>query len=231
MREQQMTSQHISSSARTSAPPLVPRDAIAESNHRIASNLTLVSSMVRMHARSIAASAEPMTNDKVRAVLEEIGARIEAIANLHGLLARHDHGRPIDLSDYLREICEVVVSSLIFVGTAQLNYESNSECLIAPERALPAGLIIGELVTNAVKYAHPAGVIGEITVSCNSEPGATVITVADDGVGLPEGFDPKQEGGLGLRLVRSLADQLGAKLTYDSTGIGLSVSLRIETPR
>lgn len=225
-----MASQHISSNFPRPVQSVFQRDSIAESNHRIANNLTLVSSMIRMHARSIEAGDEPMSNVEVRALLEEIGARIEAIANLHGLLARHDHDQPIDLSDYLREICEVVVSSLIFVGKAKLNYESNGACLIAPERALPAGLIIGELVTNAVKYAHPAGVIGEITVSCNSEPGATVITVVDDGVGLPEGFDPMREGSLGLRLVRSLAHQLGARLAYDNTGIGLSVSLRIEAP-
>ena len=203
------------------------RDAVAEANHRIANNLSLVAAMVRMHARNVAAAAEPLSNDQVRALLQEVGSRIEAIAHLHGLLASHDRGQPIDLSDYLREISETVVSSFTFMSRARLNYNSSAACLVAPERALAVGLIIGELVTNAVKYAHPAGILGHINVSCSSENGAVVIRVTDDGIGFPEDFDPMKDGGLGMRLVRSLADQLHAELAFDDTGIGLSVELRI----
>ena len=203
------------------------RDAVAEANHRIANNLCLVAGMVRMNAREVASAAEPMSNEKIRAILEEIGGRIEAIAHLHGLLASHDRGQPIDLSDYLREIAQTVVSSFTFLGRARLSYASEAACLVAPERALAIGLIVGELVTNAVKYAHPAGVNGRIIVACNNVDGAVVVEVADDGVGLPQGFDPMKDGGLGLRLVRSLAQQVKGGLAFNDTGIGLSVELRM----
>ena len=67
---------------------------------------------------------------------------------------------------------------------------------------------------------------------CFRRPGgAILIQIADDGVGLPEGFDPAKDGGLGMRMVRMLADQLGASLTFESTGIGLTVRLLIPPPR
>jgi two-component sensor histidine kinase len=142
-------------------------------------------------------------------------------------MAGQEHGEPVNLSDYLRDICETVVSSLTFLGKAKLRYGSHTDCLIAPARALPVALIVGELVTNAVKYAHPSGVTGEIMVSCNNFENVLVIVVSDDGIGLPDSFDPIRHGGLGLRLVRSLADQVNAKLVFNDTGIGLSVEVHI----
>jgi two-component sensor histidine kinase len=210
-----------------SPPPVSSSDAIAEANHRIANNLTLVASMVRMHARTLGDRGEPLTNEDVRALLEEIGTRIEQVAHLHGLMAGQEHGEAVNLSDYLRDICETVVSSLTFLGKAKLQYGSHSECAITPARALPVGLIVGELVTNAVKYAHPAGVTGDIIVSCNTFDDVVVVVVSDDGIGLPETFDPMRHGGLGLRLVRSLAAQVNAKLVFNDTGMGLSVEVHI----
>ena len=210
------------------SPAAVPLPhAIAEANHRIANNLTLVASMVRMHARTLNDRAEPLTKEGVRALLEEIGTRIEQVAHLHGLMAGQDHGEPVNLSDYLRDIGETVVSSLTFLGKAKLHYGSHSECVIAPGRALPVGLIVGELVTNAVKYAHPAGVTGDIIVTCNRFDDVIVVVISDDGIGLPETFDPMRHGGLGLRLVRSLAAQVDAKLVFNDTGTGLSVEVHI----
>jgi len=219
--------QSVSSPSVQASAAVSSRDAIAEANHRIANNLSLVAGMVRLNAREVASATEPLSKEKVGSILEEIGGRIAAIAHLHGLLASHDRGEPIDLSDYLREISETVVSSFTFLGRARLSYSSEMACMVAPERALAIGLIIGELVTNAVKYAHPAGVRGRITVACNNVDGAVVVEVADDGVGLPQDFDPMTDGGLGLRLVRSLAQQVKGELAFNDTGIGLSVELRM----
>ncbi len=108
---------------------------------------------------------------------------------------------------------------------------SQEPCLLAQERALPVGLIIGELVTNAVKYAHPTTVTGKILAGCQTLGGIIVVHIANDGVALPEGFDPMRDGGLGLRLVRSLVQQVGGKLVFDDTGVGLSVAVRIPTER
>ena len=79
------------------------------------------------------------------------------------------------------------------------------------ERALSYGFIVTELVINAVKYAHPAGAPGRIDVRRRAAGrDAIVLSVTDDGVGLPEGFDPEIDGGLGFRSVHSMARRLGA---------------------
>ena len=211
------------------APPVAPVDAMAEANHRIANNLAMVAGLVRMHARRVEAEPGAMESDKVRLLLEEIGSRIETIGRLHGLLARAEDGKSIDVCAYLREICGAVVASLTVAAKARLSHHSGGPCLMASERALPLGFIVVELVTNAVKYSHPSGVTGNITISCASAEGCFVVDVSDDGVGLPEGFDPMQCGGLGLRLMRSLAEQIKATLSFTDTGTGLSVCVRVPT--
>jgi two-component sensor histidine kinase len=89
------------------------------------------------------------------------------------------------------------------------------------------GLILGELATNAIRFAHPTGIPGTLEVRCDRDITAAslVLTVADDGVGLPENFDPRQSPHLGLRIVGALAAQLGAALRFDNTELGLSVGL------
>jgi two-component sensor histidine kinase len=100
--------------------------------------------------------------------------------------------------------------------------------MVRADQATPVALIVSELVTNALKYAHPTGVAGRIQVSCRSVGGGLVVEVTDDGVGLSETFDPHTDGGLGFRVVRGLARQLGAKLVYESGGIGLTVRLLLD---
>lgn len=209
------------------APPVAPHDAVAEANHRIANNLAMVAGLVRMHARRVEAKAEVMGNDKVRLMLEEIGSRIDTVGRLHGLLARGEDSKSVDVCAYLREISEAVISSLTVAAKAKLSVHATGECMMASERALPLGFIVVELVTNAVKYAHPTGITGTIAVSCAGADGCMVVEVSDDGVGLPEGLDPMRSGGLGLRLMRSLADQIKATLAFTDTGTGLSVCVRV----
>jgi len=99
---------------------------------------------------------------------------------------------------------------------------------VAPSDSVAtAGLIVVEAVKNAVKYAHPAGVHGKIEVRCARGADSSVrIDVVDDGVGLPEGFDPATDGGFGFELMRELSGKLGATLTFVSTSLGLRVELR-----
>jgi two-component sensor histidine kinase len=79
-----------------------------------------------------------------------------------------------------------------------------------------------------MKYAHPAGVPLVMRIDCApSADGRLVLTISDDGVGLPEGFDPIKDGGLGFRVIRSLASEIGATLEITSGGLGLSFRLSV----
>jgi two-component sensor histidine kinase len=206
-------------------------DAGAMANHRIANNLSMIAGLVRMQGSSIGESPRPMAVAEVRFMLEELGGRLETVARLHRLLASRRHEAAVDLAGYLRDIAEAVVSSLAFTGAARLRFLCDTGCLVPPERALPLGLIVGELVTNSLKYAHPTGIAGEIRVACrSSRGGGIVIEISDDGVGLPEDFDPLNAGGLGLRLIRVLAKQLGATFAFENEDIGLRFVLQMPAP-
>ena len=203
-------------------------DVAAEANHRIGNNLSIISGLVRMHAASACKEPHMMGGDEVRLVLEEVGSRLDAVARLHHLLAECRHEASINIADYLRDVAEGVVSALSVAGKNELQFDLGPGCVVSPERALPLGLMVGELVTNAVKYAHPAGVAGQVRLACRSHSDETItVDLSDDGVGLPEGVDPMRNGHFGFRLVRSLAEQLGATIAFHSDSLGLSFMLKM----
>jgi len=203
-------------------------DRAAEANHRIADSLSLIASMVRLQASGIEDAAGAMGAGQVRRILEGFGGRIDTVARLHHLLTDADQRAAIDLADYLRDISDAAVSALSSAGRMDLTFALEGGCLVAAQRARGLGLIVAELVVNSVKYAHPAGVDGKIGVGCRrSRDGTIVVEVSDDGVGLPEGFDPMTGGHVGFHLVRSFADQLGASCSFASGPLGLSVQIEM----
>jgi two-component sensor histidine kinase len=107
------------------------------------------------------------------------------------------------------------------IGPVELSWEPGPGCVVPAEYIAPIALIVSEMVINAVKYAHPAGVIGRIDVACQRDGGRIIIEVTDNGVGLPEDFDVLEGGGLGFKMVRALAAQLGATPIFDSDTLGL----------
>jgi two-component sensor histidine kinase len=216
-------------SSRPSAAALAPANAdkptaAREANHRIANNLSLVGALVRLHHREAVKQGGPVATG-VTAVLQEIEVRIEAVGRLHRLLSALDDGATVPLDEYLRGIGEAAASSVAATSAFELSL-SLSRAQLHPDAALAVGMIVTEAIMNAAKYAHPAGVPGLIEVLCEQDPVGTIsIAVADDGVGFADGFDPAADGGLGMRLIHSMAEQLGARLTFQSGPLGLRVEL------
>jgi two-component sensor histidine kinase len=200
-----------------------------EANHRIANHLAAVVGLIRLHAASVARGRPTMTTEEVRLLLMEIAGRIDTVGQLHKLLAQSNGRATIDLGEFLRQVCAIAVSSLSLSAKSALYYDCSPGCAVRSEHVVPMALVINEAVTNAVKYAHPSGVAGKIVVRCQRQPDGRdlLVEVVDDGVGLPEGFDPAVDGGLGFRLVRSLSDQLGATLAFENAPLGLHVRLLI----
>jgi two-component sensor histidine kinase len=213
-------------------PEIAPEVLIAESNHRIANNLAMIAALIRLQAGELADACAPLTADEVRVLLNQVSGRIDTVGRLHRLLAEAVRGQIPDFGSYLRDIALAVVTSLSPEPDSPRLKAEVRGCPLRAGQALSVGFIVGELVTNSVKYAHPAGVSGEIRLRClGASDGATIVEVADDGIGLPEGFDPNHEGGLGLRLVRSLALQLKADLAFEQSGLGLTTRLSIPPSR
>ena len=203
----------------------------SEADHRIANNLMLIAGLVRLRASHLQDKPNPSADD-IRIVLKETGARIDCVSQLHRLLVNNSQGE-IDLAEYLRYIVEMTVSSLSADQQCSLILDMHSPFNVPAKQAVGVGLAVQEVVANSLKYAHPTGVDGEIMVNLkeSERPDAFVVEIADDGVGFPEGFDPKTSNTLGMRVLRSLATQLRAELEFDASGIGLCVQLVVPRVR
>jgi two-component sensor histidine kinase len=201
------------------------QDLKAEADHRIANNLASLSGLIRIQCKSVAGSEKTYTSDQVCLLLSDISARIEATARLHKFLAFAVDGQGINLGDFLSEICDMV-RTLAPEGKLDLALDKGPTGFIEPRLAFHTGLIATELLTNAIKYAHPSGVVVKVRMRCEADDkGAFMLEVADDGVGLPEQFDPATDGGLGFQLMRAFADGLQAELTFENDGVGFCARL------
>jgi two-component sensor histidine kinase len=197
---------------------------LAEAHHRIVNSLSLLSSVIRVHAASIGKQTRHLSGEEVQRMLQELVGRIESVGQLHKLLTRQPKLAAVDIGEYLRAICEPLANSIAKQGLIEFEQQSAPGLMVRPDQAPLLALIVSELVTNAIKYAHPTGVAGHVAVSCSRErDDALAIEVADDGIGLPEGFDPQVDGDFGFRIMRAIAEQLHATLTFHSTDIGLRV--------
>ena len=204
-------------------------DRLSEAQHRIANNLALIAGYTRLQASRLHKAGRPPSAREACISLEEVAARIETVGELHRLLsaAPGQSETDIDLGGFLAKLCRSLMETVSFAGDTTISHRDAGGCLVRPDQATPVALIVSELVTNALKYAHPSGVAGRIVVSTRSTGAGLVVEVADDGVGLSEDFDPRTDGGLGFRVVRGLARQLGASLIYEASGVGLTVRLTL----
>jgi len=204
------------------------RDVVAEANHRIANSLTLLVGMVRMQAISIKKNSSPMTSAEVRLLLDGVAARINIIAQLHRLLSHTADDGVISLRSHLQEITDAFVGGLSSPEQMARVVHTGCDCMVQMRQVQPIMLILCEIFINAMKYAHPAGMPLVMTVDCNvGTDGILTLTISDDGVGLPEGYDPQKTGGMGIRVMRSLAAEIGAELQVQSTHLGLTTRLSL----
>jgi two-component sensor histidine kinase len=205
----------------------VERGAVkpAEADHRIANNLASLSSVIRFQRNSISKSRRSFTAEQVCMLLDDIDARIEVMAKLHSYLARAINGSGVNLGDFLQEIAGMI-GTLGPAGMMDLTVDNSCNGYIDPRHALHAGLITSELLTNASKFAHPAGLPVKVHIHCESkDDGSFMVEVTDDGVGFPEYFDPSSDGGLGFQLMRALANGLNAELQFEHDSLGVRARL------
>jgi two-component sensor histidine kinase len=202
-------------------------DVVAEANHRIANHLAMIAGLMRSQGVRIFEKQQTMTGREVQLTLKEFAARLETVARVHRVLSQSDDGDPVDVDGYLRSIAERMLSSLSLAGEMKLRCDLRASCVLSSEKAITLGLLVGELVTNAVKYAHPAGVAGIISVEASMTRDGILINVSDDGVGFPEGLDPLEGGGMGLRIIQGLTAKLGGTISFENYGLGLSCTLLV----
>lgn len=181
---------------------------LKEANHRIKNSLQMVASLLALEA---AVSPFP----EVRRSFDEACGRILTVSRIHERLYRGERADGVGVRDYLVGLVDDLARSLGLDGrTIRVSVAVAEDHVLAPDRLVPLALMVNELVTNAVKHAFPGNRPGEVTVETGAltTQGLLPVAVADNGVGLPRGFDLTQTSSLGLRLVRALCRQLGATL-------------------
>ncbi len=191
---------------------------LSEVNHRVKNSLQVVSAMLHLQANS---TGDPALRER----LKEASSRVNAVGRAYERLAYNADYENIDLVGYLREVVSDLEPT---VAPCQIQFDAAEEIQIAADRAILVGLIINELVSNAGKYAYPIDTGGLIWVGLfQSDRNSILVSVRDEGAGLPLGFNPSAGKGLGTRLVNALSKQLGAELTRTMSPIGTNFVLHV----
>ncbi|MCW2247163.1 two-component sensor histidine kinase [Azospirillum fermentarium] len=187
---------------------------LKEVQHRVKNNLQVICSLLRLQAGRLDGS--------IRDIFDESLRRIQSMSLVHELLYRSEEPARIDLADYLEHLCARLQRSF-GPSAVRLTVEAQS-WTVDVDRAMPLAMIASELVSNALRHAHPGGGEGliQVTLAPPGPDGGVVLQVEDDGVGLPPHVGiaagsgratmASQEKGLGLILVQSLVAQAGATL-------------------
>lgn len=175
---------------------------LKEIHHRVKNNLQVISSLLSLQS-------EYLKDEAMIKIFKESQNRVKSMALIHEKLYQSANLAEIDFSDYLRELTTQLFRSYgIGAHGVSLNVHA-SQVLLAVDRAIPCGIIVNELVTNALKYAFPEGRGGRIDIDLHPVSDDMVrLAVRDNGVGFPADVDFETSDSLGLTLVRMLADQV-----------------------
>ncbi|HVE81770.1 MAG TPA: histidine kinase dimerization/phosphoacceptor domain -containing protein, partial [Myxococcales bacterium] len=192
---------------------------LKELHHRVKNNLQVISSLLSLQSRAVGDAA-------AAAMLRESQNRVQSISLVHEkLYESNDLGR-VDFGEYLQALGQHLQGA--WASGSQVTIQVDAGGLRLPvDLAVPCGLIVNELVTNAFKHAFPGGQAGSVVVRATVEPdGAACLQVEDDGVGMPpeRAAHPAAGETLGMTLVSTLARQIGAALQI-GTGPGTRVRL------
>jgi two-component sensor histidine kinase len=186
--------------------------------HRVKNNLQITVALIALEAKSAAAPCV----DGYRAMQ----ARIGAIAELYDLISQTSDGRAIALDAYLREIARTMSESLL-ESTSGIKIEVKAEALeIDSVRAVPFGLLVNELATNAIKHAFPRGT-GRILLSAARVGDQIELTVADDGVGMKEKYLARISEKHGSEYVAIFVRQIGGTIAISTAGTGTIARVRL----
>ena len=204
------------------------RDSLAEKeillkeiHHRVKNNMQVISSILNLQAGYV-------EDARARALFADCQGRVQSMAMIHEKLYRSANLATLDFGQHVRELTEGMVSSFGEVAErVRLQIEAETVTLDI-DSAIPVGLILNELVTNALKYAFPGGRAGTLRIALRRDgPERILLSVADDGIGLPEGLEVGRSRSLGLKMIHSLTRQIRGQVEVRR---GTGVEFRISFP-
>lgn len=184
---------------------------LKEINHRVKNSLTIVATMLRLQAAKI-------NDPKLTEQLEEASQRVHAVARAHERLYQSNNIDALDLGVYVELVCEDLNTNL---NGCDIQVDVEDGIVLSTDRAISAALIISEMVTNAAKYAYsgqPGGHISVRVTRVGNEK--AVLSVRDEGAGLPADFDPTTSKSLGMTIISAFVQQLDGELSINARNPG-----------
>jgi two-component sensor histidine kinase len=182
---------------------------LQEVHHRVKNNLQVISSILNLQSAYV-------KDQNSLDILRESQNRIKSMSFIHESLYQTRDFSQIEFSDYILSLSNNLIHSYS-IQAGKIELETNfKKVFLSLDQAIPCGLIINELVSNALKYAYPHQESGVIRLVIREEGGKVQISVGDSGVGLPAGLDVENSESLGLQLVYTLIDQLDASIQIDT---------------
>lgn len=192
---------------------------LEEMRHRVANSLQIIASILLLKARAV-------SSEETRGHLKDAHQRVISVATVQQYLHNTDGLDQIDVADYLTKLCAGLASSMVDDSNPIIVSALADKAMIESSTAVSLGLIVTELVINAIKYAFPDGKSGaQIMVTYEIEGDDWKLTVSDNGVGQTLPLVPANDAGLGTTIVKALAKQLGASVELSNTGPGLTTAV------
>jgi two-component sensor histidine kinase len=190
---------------------------LQELNHRVANSLQIIASILMQRVRQV-------QSEESRTHLREAHHRVMSIATLQRMLAATTSSE-VSLRIYLTDLCASIAASMIADPDKLVLRVTADDSVMNPEQSVSLGLIVTELVINSLKHAYPGQIrSGLIEVKFATTKPGWVLSVADDGAGMPRDIELAKPG-LGTGIVQALAGQLGAEVVVVSHGPGTTVTL------
>ena len=196
---------------------------LKEIHHRVKNNLQVISSLLKLQSRYI-------QDSRVSEMLKESQNRVRSMALVHEQLYQSKDLSNIDFAEYIQNLAHNLFQAYE-IHAQGIKLETNmARCCLNIDTAVPCGLIINELVTNALKYAFTGQVKGKINIDFTLDNRVCVLTVSDSGIGFPPDLDYRKARTLGLRLVGSLVKQIRGKIELLETA-GTTFKITFSKPK
>jgi len=193
---------------------------LKEVHHRVKNNLQIISSIFSLQTAHVG------EDKRILDLLRDSRDRIRSMSFIHESLYQNKDFSSIDLADYMEGLSRNLMMSYSLTGKVRLETDLQRVDL-ALDQAIPCGLILNELISNALKHAFPEGREGTIHMGLQLAENKVSISLRDDGLGTPPGFDPQRDANLGLELVHTLVEQLDGHLSM-KTDAGVAYLLTFE---
>jgi PAS domain S-box-containing protein len=191
---------------------------LRELQHRVRNSLQIITALIRLEARNARAGKTPN--------FDRIASRIEALSVLYKVLSADEKGREVDIGEYLSEIASAAMRSHAKEGIVlDLKVES---CRVSVNVAMPAGLVVNEVMTNAFKHAFVSREGGTIRLRCLREEDRCSVLIGDNGAGLPPGTSWPPPGKISTLIVQSLRENARTEIrVHSKLGEGTAVTFAV----